>query len=68
MKNNLKQIRQAQNLTQEQLASLVQVSRQTIISIETSKYIPSVLLSIKIATILHFNINEIFMLEDKDWL
>ena len=49
MKNNIKDERIIKELTQVQLAEIVKVSRQTIISIETNRYIPSVLLSLKLA-------------------
>ncbi len=66
MKNNLKELRLEKELTQVQLAELVNVSRQTIISIETNKYIPSVLLSLKLATILNKKVEQIFQLEITD--
>ena len=66
MKNNLKELRLEKELTQVQLAELVNVSRQTIISIETNKYIPSVLLSLKLATILNKKVEKIFQLEITD--
>lgn len=53
-------------LTQIQLAQIVNVSRQTIISIETNRYIPSVLLSLKIATALNTKIESLFELESSD--
>lgn len=52
MRNNVKEVRQERQLTQAQLAEIVGVSRQTIISIEISKYVPSVLLAIKLANAL----------------
>ena len=48
MKNTLKEERLKKQLTQSQLSELVGVSRQTIFSIETNKYIPSVVLSLKL--------------------
>lgn len=48
------------------LAELVKVSRQTIISIETSRYIPSVLLSLKLANVLGKNVEDLFELENSD--
>ncbi len=60
IKNNLKETRLAQNLSQEELAKKVSVSRQTIISIEKSIYQPSVSLAIKLAKVLETTVEEIF--------
>ncbi len=62
MKNNLKEIRQKNNLSQEHLAELVQVSRQTIISNEKCHYFPSSILALKIATVLKESVENIFSL------
>ena len=64
MKNRLEEYRKQNNEKQEDLANLVGVSRQTIISIEKGKYNPSILLAFKIAN--HFNksIEEIFIYEE----
>ncbi|HTF17114.1 MAG TPA: helix-turn-helix transcriptional regulator [Chryseolinea sp.] len=67
MKNGLKVERAKQNLTQAELADKVQVSRQTINSIEIGKYVPSTLLALKIALVFNVKVDEIFSLEDKDW-
>lgn len=66
MKNYLKEIRTHKQLTQVQLADMVNVSRQTIISIETSRYIPSVLLSMKLAYALGKKVETLFELERSD--
>ena len=66
MKNTLKEERLKNQLTQIQLAELVGVSRQTIFSIEISKYIPSVVLSLKLARALNKRVEEIFLLEKTD--
>jgi putative transcriptional regulator len=66
MKNNLKEERVKKELTQAQLAEIVQVSRQTIISIESNRYIPSVLLSLKIAMVLNIKVEDLFVLESED--
>lgn len=63
MRNNVKEVRQERQLTQAQLAEIVGVSRQTIISIEISKYVPSVLLAIKLANALEKNVEDLFSLE-----
>ncbi len=66
MKNILKNERIKKELTQVQLAELVNVSRQTIISIESGRYIPSVLLAIKIAKALDTNVEDLFEVENSD--
>jgi len=66
MRNNIKEARQQKRLTQAQLANIVGVSRQTIISIEICKYVPSVLLSIKISKALGKNVEDLFWLEESD--
>ena len=66
MRNNIKEARQQKRLTQAQLADIVGVSRQTIISIEICKYVPSVLLSIKISKALGKNVEDLFWLEESD--
>ncbi len=66
MKNYVKEERTNKQLTQVQLAEIVNVSRQTIISIETSRYIPSVLLSLKLANALGRKVEALFELEKSD--
>lgn len=64
MKNNIKQLRKAVGLRQEDMAKTLGVSRQTIIAIENDKYNPTLELAMKIARLLQLNIEEIFVLED----
>ena len=66
MKNTLKVERAKLNMTQQDLADKVGVSRQTINSIESEKYVPSTLLAIKISEIFKTTVNEIFRLDDGD--
>lgn len=66
MKNNIKVERAIHDLTQQNLAELVKVSRQTINAIEKGKYIPSTILSLKIAKIFAKNVEDIFTLEETD--
>ena len=66
MKNTLKVERAKLNLTQQDLADKVGVSRQTINSIETERYVPSTILAIKISDIFGTTVNEIFKLEKGD--
>jgi putative transcriptional regulator len=68
MKNLIKVERARQNLTQAELAEKVKVARQTIIAIEAGKFVPSTILAFKIAKSLYCKADEIFELEDKDWL
>lgn len=67
MKNKLKIGRAIHNLTQEDLAKKVGVSRQTINSIEKGRYVPSSILALKIAAIFEQPVGEVFELEEKDW-
>lgn len=67
MKNTIKVERAKMNLTQGDLAEKVSVSRQTINSIEIGKYVPSTLLSLKIAKIFNTTVDQIFSLEETDW-
>lgn len=67
MKNLIKLERTRNNLTQAELAQKVGVARQTIIAIESAKFIPSTVLSFKIAKVLKCKPDEIFILEGEDW-
>jgi putative transcriptional regulator len=66
LKNTLKKHRQDKGLTQEELASLLGVSRQTIISIERYRYKPSLELGLKISNLLAIDINKLFYLSSSD--
>ena len=63
LKNNLKEVRQQKGLTQEELATNVGVSRQTIISIERYRYKTSIELAMKIARKLDINTEKLFYFE-----
>ena len=67
MRNTLKVERARRDMTQAELAEKVQVSRQTINSIEIGKYTPSTLLALKIASVFQTSVDEIFVLENDDW-
>jgi len=67
MKNSIKVERAKKNITQAQLADLVNVSRQTINAVELGKYNLSTILALKIASIFGKSVNEIFELETSDW-
>lgn len=66
MKNSLRIERAILDITQEDLAKKVNVSRQTINSIENNRYVPSTVLALKIAAVFNKTVNEIFELEEED--
>ena len=66
MKNCIAEKRNTRGLTQQQLASLLGVTRQTIISLENDKYYPSILLAHKIAQIFDVRIEDIFIFGEED--
>jgi len=66
MKNNLKVERAIKNITQEELAKIIGVTRQAINAIELNKYVPSTILSLKLSRYFGKTVNEIFILEDTD--
>ena len=63
MENNIKQLRKDKGLRQEDMAVLLNVSRQTIIAIENNKYNPTLELAMKMARLLDTTIEELFVLE-----
>ena len=66
MKNRIEEKRKAQGLTQQQLAVLLGISRQTIISLESGKYNPSILLAHRIAQTFGVRIEDIFLFEEDE--
>jgi len=66
MKNSIRIERAIKNITQADLAELIGVSRQTINTIESNRYVPSTVLSLKIARVFGKPVEEIFILEDTD--
>ena len=66
MKNTISQLRKQRKITQEELANEVGVTRQTITSIETGKYIASLPLAFKIAKFFDMSIKEICSIEEDD--
>lgn len=66
MKNRLKVLRAENNLTQEQLAQSVGVSRQAINAIETGKYDPSLPLAIKLGKLFGKPVEEMFLIEEDE--
>ncbi len=66
MKNTLRVQRAIKNITQAGLAEKIGVSRQTINTIESNKYVPSTVLALKMAKLFGKPVEEIFMLEKND--
>lgn len=64
MKNKIEELRNLQNLTQEDFANLMQVSRQTISSLENGKYNPSIFLAYKISKFFNLSIEDVFIFEE----
>lgn len=64
MKNRLEELRKAKGIRQEELAAALEVSRQTISSLEKGRYNPSILLAFKIARYFGMTIEEIFLYEE----
>ena len=66
MRNNLKVLRAIKSISQEELAKKIAVSRQTINAMEKGKYVPSTVLSLKLARYFEKPVEEIFTLEATD--
>ncbi len=66
MKNRLEEIRKSQGIKQEELAAALEVSRQTIGSLENGRYNPSIILAFKIARYFNMNIEDIFIYEEDE--
>ena len=64
MNNRLEELRKARNISQEELAAALEVSRQTIGSLERGRYNPSILLAFKIARYFDLTIEDIFIYEE----
>lgn len=65
MKNRLEEIRKRKGIKQEELAAALEVSRQTIGSLENGRYNPSIMLAFKIAKFFAMSIEEIFIYEEE---
>jgi putative transcriptional regulator len=65
MKNRLEQFRKQLDLTQEELADRLEVSRQTIISLEGGRYNPSILLAFRIARLFGVKVEDVFIYEEE---
>ncbi len=66
MENRLTEVRKKRKITQEELAALLDVSRQTISSIENGRYNPSLVLAFKIARFFGMTVEEMFIYREKD--
>lgn len=66
MKNRLEKLRKANGIKQEELAEVLEVSRQTIGSLENGRYNPSILLAFKISRYFGMPIEEIFIYEEDE--
>lgn len=65
MKNKLEELRKKRGIKQEELADALEVSRQTIGSLENGRYNPSILLAFKIAKYFEMSIEDIFIYEEE---
>ena len=66
MKNRVEEIRRERGMRQDELALALEVSRQTIISLEKGRYNPSILLAFKIARYFGMSIEDIFICEEEE--
>ena len=66
MRNRVREERHNKNLTQASLADAMNVSRQTIISIESNRYVPTTILSMKLAKFFNKKVEDLFILEESD--
>ena len=66
MKNALRLARAQNNMTQQELADKIGVSRQTINSIETGRYVPSTVLALKLDKMLSSQVEALFQIEESD--
>lgn len=66
MKNRLEELRKQRGINQEELADFLEVSRQTIGSLENGRYNPSIILAFKIAKYFGTSIEDIFIYEEND--
>lgn len=65
LENQIKVQRAIRNLTQEELASKIGVTRKTINTIENGKFVPSTILAIRLARFFEINVEELFELNEK---
>ena len=67
LKNRVQELRKQRRLSQSELADAVEVTRQTIISLENGKYNASLMLAHKIARYFDLTIEEVFLFEEDEW-
>ena len=67
MKNRIEEIRKERGIRQEEFAKVLGVSRQTISSLETGRYNPSIFLAYKIAKYFDMTIEEVFIFDEEEW-
>lgn len=65
-KIDLKKLEKGRGITQEELANILEVSRQTIGSLENGRYNPSIILAFKIAKFFNLTIEDIFIYEEEE--
>ncbi|MCR4629795.1 MAG: helix-turn-helix transcriptional regulator [Clostridium sp.] len=68
MRNRIEELRKARGLTQQALGEALGVSRQTIISLESGRYNPSLILAHALAVLFQTSIEEIFMFDEEEKL
>jgi DNA-binding XRE family transcriptional regulator len=66
MRTRIKELRARYDLTQDELADIVEVSRRTMLYLEKGKYNPSLFLAYKVAKVLHSTIEEVFIIEEDE--
>jgi len=66
VQNRIKDLRTVYDLTQDELAERLEVSRQTIISLEKGRYNPSIMLAYKIAKVFNCQIEDVFIFEGEE--
>ncbi len=66
MRNRLTELRIQNGLTQQELADRVEVSRQTIISLENGRYNPSIMLAFRLARLFNLQIEDLFLYSEED--
>ena len=66
MKNRIEEIRKARGIRQDEFAKMMGVSRQTISSLETGRYNPSIFLAYKISTYFGMTIEEVFIFDEEE--
>ena len=64
MRNNIKELRKARGLRQEDFARLLGVSRQTVVAMENNKYDPTLALAMRVARLLELPVESIFFLDE----